>query len=1317
MKLIYVFILLSLCNSTIILRDNDSLPLTLFINNRIYLYVKGNAYTYDSNGNDQQFLKSYINYDTSAYQQYEAGKVYLLYDTYFYEEDTLQYTLPSSSSPTKTFSFLTFGFYRFDYVYLFNNNEIFHYFRQRTYNLSLFTTVTSLDCSVVSNNQICISILNNQAYFNTYYVRAVNLYVQPIMRMFPALISSITTSPYTNKLSLLNSSTLTFALMLINTDNSVSVVRFSVSTDYTSINEFGTLFTVNNMQCSYNTYDIGISAFNKEEIILFCIYNDYLYIQRYDYDITRPLGDVISFQSVGTNRMISIVVISSTQFNLVWENTNTQTNILMNIYSISECTTIETVEAYKNSQYKDFTFISYSLPNENVNKQDIIFTYIPKDGNNNDIILKKEIDGSYSQIQLNVHYSLNDFIASIRTDFDGVYDILFVIYRSNIKFTKECTNTVKINLCYPSCYSCSDAGSLLHHNCLQCNPNYYWAYTPITNCITESEKQLNWYLDTSIGAFRECNSHCASCYGPLVTECNTCAISYYKIYQTDTCMSIELLNQGYYLDVIDNTFHKCYSTCSTCITYGTLSNHNCIKCDNSNSFYYMENKKSQCVNEQSKPTNYYLNTYDKNNFYYAKCSEHCLTCRYDKDNNDDECLTCETDYFIYEKKCINRCPGSLYLYNYGCHICPINTYSFLPEKSCVSICPKGYTQNEELKLCVISPITSDENEYDEFLNDIIDSIIDHSNNQSIISNDNSTAQIYKESEKSLADLSASNNSLSTILLGECSDILHSIYSIPSTEDLIVLKIDTKTSDSYTNTVDYYIFDPNGNMLDLSYCDSINVNIPINGLDSELLEQSQSLAEQGIDVFDASSAFFNDICFPYSDSENDTDVPLSVRRDEYYQNVTFCSGDCVYDGINYETTSVNCKCDTTSKDNGLQSITKNELKNEFTTSLTSSNIKVIVCYKLVFNAKKLQTNIGSWIMIAIITTEFFLFIVTTGRGVKPIWKFIKQFPLRASPIEDDDTGRVIDKNYYRFFLLNNSSIIKPRKNKNLSNTTMNTRVNDGHSSHLVINNEIDKRSAEPVVYTGEGMLNRNINQPISERRKSSFKLNEEMSDEELNDLEYEQALLIDDRNFIQFYWGYLKEEEIIINSFIKPCPLELRCIKITIFFTSIAIEFALNALFYTDSLIATKYKNGGTLDFIISLPKSIYSSLIGFNIRFILNFLSNSKKQLTDIIKKEKQSESIRHKARKVLNRLKKKLVAFFIINFIFVLFFWYYVSAFCAVYHDTQISWVTGGVISFGISLLVPFLICLLFSSIRVLALKYQHKTLYSILAFLNYVI
>lgn len=193
--------------------------------------------------------------------------------------------------------------------------------------------------------------------------------------------------------------------------------------------------------------------------------------------------------------------------------------------------------------------------------------------------------------------------------------------------------------------------------------------------------------------------------------------------------------------------------------------------------------------------------------------------------------------------------------------------------------------------------------------------------------------------------------------------------------------------------------------------------------------------------------------------------------------------------------------------------------------------------------------------------------------------------------------------------------------------------------------------------------------------------------------------------------------IILNTFVKTYFLELKSIRIIIFITGVGIDLKLNALFYTDSLIATKYKNGGTLDFIISLPKSIYSCLIGIIIGFLLNLLSNSKKQLTDIIKTEKDKGEFRNKARRILKRLKKKLIFYFLTNFILMIFFLYYVSAFCAVYHDTQISWLTGGLISFGISLCVPFLICLLFSSIRVLAIKYQHKMLYSILAFLNYII
>ena len=127
----------------------------------------------------------------------------------------------------------------------------------------------------------------------------------------------------------------------------------------------------------------------------------------------------------------------------------------------------------------------------------------------------------------------------------------------------------------------------------------------------------------------------------------------------------------------------------------------------------------------------------------------------------------------------------------------------------------------------------------------------------------------------------------------------------------------------------------------------------------------------------------------------------------------------------------------------------------------------------------------------------------------------------------------------------------------------------------------------------------------------------MTDEEFNDLEFDEACIIDRRNFFQFYWGYLQEEELILNTFIKKSFLELKSIRIIIFITGIAVDFALNALFYTDSLITTKYKNGGALDFIISFPKTLYSYIIGFIVGFLLKSLSNEKKDLTSLIQNEK----------------------------------------------------------------------------------------------------
>ena len=77
---------------------------------------------------------------------------------------------------------------------------------------------------------------------------------------------------------------------------------------------------------------------------------------------------------------------------------------------------------------------------------------------------------------------------------------------------------------------------------------------------------------------------------------------------------------------------------------------------------------------------------------------------------------------------------------------------------------------------------------------------------------------------------------------------------------------------------------------------------------------------------------------------------------------------------------------------------------------------------------------------------------------------------------------------------------------------------------------------------------------------------------------------------------------------------------------------------------------------------------------------------------------------KIINCLKIKFILFYIIVFIFLLLFWYYLSCFCAVYKNTQIYLIKDSLISFLLSLLYPFGLCLLPRLFRIPSLKSQSQ-------------
>ena len=78
-----------------------------------------------------------------------------------------------------------------------------------------------------------------------------------------------------------------------------------------------------------------------------------------------------------------------------------------------------------------------------------------------------------------------------------------------------------------------------------------------------------------------------------------------------------------------------------------------------------------------------------------------------------------------------------------------------------------------------------------------------------------------------------------------------------------------------------------------------------------------------------------------------------------------------------------------------------------------------------------------------------------------------------------------------------------------------------------------------------------------------------------------------------------------------------------------------------------------------------------------------------------------------LAKLKRKLIKYFTLVFLFTLFFLYYVSAFCAVYKYSQKYWFLGCIESFGMDTLVSILICFFLALFRFISIQNHIKCLY----------
>ena len=130
---------------------------------------------------------------------------------------------------------------------------------------------------------------------------------------------------------------------------------------------------------------------------------------------------------------------------------------------------------------------------------------------------------------------------------------------------------------------------------------------------------------------------------------------------------------------------------------------------------------------------------------------------------------------------------------------------------------------------------------------------------------------------------------------------------------------------------------------------------------------------------------------------------------------------------------------------------------------------------------------------------------------------------------------------------------------------------------------------------------------------------------------------------------------------------------------------------------------GAYDIIFQIPQILYSTVISALINMVLKRLSLSESQILTI-KLESNYLIAQKKSKEIKMCVKIKLAIFFIISFIFMVFFWYFISCFCAVYKNTQIILIKDTLISFALSMSYPFGLNLLPGMFRIPALRASKK-------------
>ena len=585
-----------------------------------------------------------------------------------------------------------------------------------------------------------------------------------------------------------------------------------------------------------------------------------------------------------------------------------------------------------------------------------------------------------------------------------------------------------------------------------------------------------------------------------------------------------------------------------------------------------------------------------------------------------------------------------------------------------------------------------------------------------------------------------NNNSTNIILGECENKLRKYYTIPN-ETLFIIKIETIPKDINMTKINFDVYrklSTNLTKLNLSVCENIDIYLSI-----------PLILDENIDKLNKSSRYYNDICYPAT-SDNGTDIIIKDRQKEFIKrNQKVCQEDCYFSHYNYELQKANCTCTIKQIFSSFTdlNINKTKLYENFKNFKNIANTDILSCYKELFKSKNIIFNIGSYLTIIVFLLHIICSILFYMKEFQIFLNQIKLIILDTTNIKpikkENDKGKNNEKekekgiiSLYKNKTTNkkkiqnsnnicNSNILNYNNNQNINITKKSKKLNRKKYNHdsekkmiqspkLDLNDDYinkhernEKRSKTIIKNESKNKFLINESQLIKEEKE---KIIVNYIEEEKNKLSYDLAKQYDYRTYCEYYISLLKTKHNLFFTFFNNNDYNSKIIKIDLFFNSFIIYYALNAAFFDDNLIHRIYEDKGSLDYIYQLPKIFYSFFISMVLNILLKLLALSSNDVIEL-KNKKFKNNINRMNEYLNSKIKIKFISFFIISYIFLLFFWYYLSMFCAIYKNSQYHLIKETLISFALSMLYPFVINLLPGIFRIPSLsdsKNKKKCLYN---------